>query len=415
MSFDVIVAGGGTAGVAAAVGAAREGARVLLLERHGCLGGAAAVRNVLTLCGLYTLGEEPRMVVGGIGAEVVDRLRARGAVTPPMRFRGVFSAFEPEAMKHVLDQMVVEAGVEVRFGTFVCGAAREGDRITAVTYADHGGETTVAAGAFVDCTGEGDLAVAAGASTRYGNPDGVNLGTLGTRFGGIPADVTVTAPQIAEAVAAQGFVPGRVTKDKCVIVRLPGSADMVLYLASADYDPRDAGSLSRAEMDARAQSWAYLDAIRTIPGCAGAYLVSTGPEIGTRESRHLNCRRQFTWADIEARAVFDDTIALGAWGAEWHDRESYASTFDYPPEKGAYEIPLSCLHSVDTPNLFCAGRLADGDRRGGAAIRVMGTAMVTGQAAGVAAALTARGVFDAQAVRERLREGGAILSADDLG
>ena len=410
MSHDVIVAGGGTAGVAAAVGAAREGARVLLLERHGCLGGAAAVRNVLTLCGLYTLGEESRMVVGGIAAEVVDRLRAVGAVTPPMRFRGVFSAFEPEAMKRVLDQMVVEAGVDVRFGCFVSGATREGDQITSVTYADHGGETVAEAGAFVDCTGEGDLAYAGGASTRYGNPDGVNLGTLGTRFGGIPAEVTVTAPQIAEAIEAKGFPTGTVTKDKCVIVRLPGSADMVLYLASADYDPRDAASLSRAEIAARAQSWAYLEVIRSLPGCEGAYLVSTGPEIGTRESRHLNCRHQLTWAEIEGRVSYDDTIALGAWGAEWHDRASYVSTFDYPPEKGAYEIPLGCLHSVDTANLFCAGRLADGDRKGGAAIRVMGMAMATGQAAGIAAALTARGAFEVEAVREKLREAGAILS-----
>lgn len=414
VSFDVIVAGGGTAGVAAAVGAARDGAKVLLLERHGCLGGAAAVRNVLTLCGLYTLGEDSRMVVGGIGAEVVARLRDMGAVTPPMRFRGVFAAFEPEAMKHVLDQMVVEAGVDVRFGCFVSSAQRDGDRITHLTYADHGGETTVAASAFVDCTGEGDLAHAGGASTRYGNADGVNLGTLGTRFGGIPADVAVTAPQIADAIAAKGFPPGAVTKDKCVIVRLPGSSDMVLYLASADYDPRDAASLSRAEIDTRAQAWRYLEVIRSLPGCDGAYLVSTGPEIGTRESRHLNCRHHLTWDEIAARQSYPDTIALGAWGAEWHDRDSFVSSFDYPPEKGAYEIPLSCLHSVDTPNLFCAGRLADGDRKGGAAIRVMGTAMATGQAAGVAAAQVARGRFSAGAVLDALASSGAILHMRDL-
>lgn len=414
LSFDVVVAGGGSAGVAAAVAAARDGAKVLLLERHGCLGGAAAVRNVLTLCGLYTLGEETKTVVGGIGAEIVAGLAAMGAITPPQRFRGVFASFEPEAMKRVLDALVVDAGVTIRFGAFVSRATRDGDRISHVTYADHGGETRVAARAFVDCTGEGDLAHAGGASTRYGNPDGVNLGTLGMRFGGISADVAVTAPQLVAAVAGQGFAPGTVTKDKCVIVRLPGSGDMVLYLASADYDPRDADALSRAEIDTRRQAWAYLDAIRTIPGCAGAYLVSTGPEIGTRESRHLNCRRQFTWADIQARARHADTIALGAWGAEWHDRASYASSFDYPPDKASYEIPLSCLHSVDTPNLFCAGRLADGDRLGGAAIRVMGTAMATGQAAGIAAALTARDAFSPGAVRDRLRAAGAILSAEQL-
>jgi len=414
MRYDVVVAGGGSAGVGAAVGAARAGAKVLLLERHGCLGGAAAVRNVLTLCGLYTLGEDCRMVVGGVGAEVVEALKARQAITGPHRFRGVFSCFDPEAMKVVLDDLVAGAGVDMRFGATLSGATRDGGRISAVEWTDHGGTHEVQAGAFVDCTGDGDLAHLGGASTRYGNADGVNLGTLGTRFGGIPADVTVTAPQIAEAVAAAGFAPGTVTKDKCVIVRLPGSNDMVLYLASADYDPRDAASLSRAEMDVRRQAWAYLDAIRTVQGCGDAYLVSTGPEIGTRESRHLNCQRQFTWGDIEGRATFDDTIALGAWGAEWHDRGTYVSSFDYPPEKGAYEIPLSCLYSVDTDNLFCAGRLADGDRKGGAAIRVMGTAMATGQAAGVAAAQVAAGAFSPGSVRDVLRGQGAKLSAQDL-
>lgn len=413
-SYDVIVAGGGCAGAAAAIASARTGARTLLLERHGCLGGAAAVRNVLTLCGLYTLGEAPQMVVGGIGAEVVDRLRGMGAITPPQRFRGVFAVFEPEAMKRAWDDLTIGAGVDVRFGSFVTGAARQGDRLASVTFADHGGQTTCTARAFVDCTGEGDLAAFGGAGTRYGNDGAVNLGTLGTRFGGIPKDRVVTAPEISEAIAAQGFPTGTVTKDRCVVVRLPVSGDMVLYLASADYDPRDGLSLSRAEADTRRQAWAYLDAIRSLPGCGDAYLVSSGPEIGTRESRHLLCRQSLRWSEIEARREHDDCIGLGAWGAEWHDRASYASSFDYPPDKASYQIPFACLHSADTPNLFCAGRLADGDRRAGAAIRVMGTAMVTGQAAGSAAAMLADGPLSVPDLQRVLRRDGAFLHASDV-
>ena len=412
-TYDVIVAGGGSAGVAAAVAGARSGAKTLLVERYGCLGGAATMRNVVTYCGLYTLGDPPRRAVRGIADEVTHGLKQYGAITDPIRHRGVYVVFEPEAVKLVLDRLAGEAGVDVMHGAFVTGAARDGGAMTSVTVAGHDGLTTYGARAFVDCTGDGDLAALGGAGTRYGNGADVNLGTLGTRFGGIPREVQVTALDVAKAVADKGFAPGEVTKDRSVVARLPVSGDMVIYVASADYDPRDAKSMTEAEIYGRRQAWAYLEALRTIPGCEGAYLVATGPEFGTRESRHLTCRTQLTWADVEARRSFGDTIALGAWGAEWHDRGDYTSSFEYAPDKSTYEIPLGCLHSADTPNLFCAGRLADGDRMAGAAIRVMGTAMATGQAAGVAAALTAQGSFDPDAVRVRLRKDGAILDAAD--
>src|SRR5258705_9114788 len=100
--YDVLVVGGGAAGVAAAVGAARTGARVGLVEAAGCLGAAATMRNVLTYCGLYTLGEQPRQAVAGVADEVMAKLRRWGAMTPPMRHRGVFVIFDPEAAKRAL-------------------------------------------------------------------------------------------------------------------------------------------------------------------------------------------------------------------------------------------------------------------------------------------------------------------------
>lgn len=408
--FDVIVAGGGSAGVAAAAGSARSGARTLLIERCYCLGGASTMRNVLTYCGLYTLDEHPKMVVGGVGAEVVGRLRQRNAVTGPFRFRGVFVVFDPEAVKVVLDDVCAAAGVTVMHGTMVVAADREDDVITAVTVADHAGLHRIGARAFVDCTGEGDLAARAGAGTRYGNCDRANLGSLGTRFGGIPADVTVTADDIAAAVARLGADRRLVTKDRGVVARLPNSGDLACYLASADFDPRDVLSVSRAEREGRKQAWTYLEAIRTIQGCEHAYLVATGPEFGTRESRHIESIRQLGWGDIEESHGFDDCVALGAWGAEWHDRKTYASSFDFPPDRTSYDIPLSCLTSRDTSNLFAAGRVADGDRLAGAAIRVMGTAFATGHAAGVAAAHVAdRSPWRSGDVRRTLMEQGAIL------
>lgn len=410
-SYDVIVAGGGSAGVAAAVASARMGAKTLLVERYNCLGGASTMRNVVTYCGLYSLGETPRRVVGGIAEEVMQGLRKQGAVSAPRRYRGVSVTFEPEAVKSVLDDLAAAAGVTVMFSSFVADAKRRDGRMRTVAVAGHSGLSTFSARAFVDCTGEGDMAAFAGASTRYGNGADANLGTLGTRFGGIAPSAPLTPERIAKAVAGLGAKAKSVTKDRGFAVRLPISGDVVVHLVSEDYDPRDALSMSAAEVRGRRQARLYLEALRTIEGCENAWLVSTGPEFGTRESRHLNCIRQLAWRDIENRTRFDDCIALGGWGAEWHDRATYRSDFDYAPDRGAYEIPLGCLRSIDTANLFCAGRLADGDRKAGAAIRVMGTAFATGQAAGVAAALEADGRFAVSAVRTALKKQEAILDS----
>ncbi|MBI2738337.1 MAG: FAD-dependent oxidoreductase [Rhodospirillales bacterium] len=414
--YDVAVVGGGSAGTAAAIAAARCGARTILLEKGPCLGGAATLRNVLTYCGLYTLGDEPRRAVMGVAEEVMSGLRRLGAVTGPQRHRGVFVVFEPEAVKLVLDSLCAEAGVKVMFNAFVCGATRTDGRIVNLRWHDHGGRHTIAARAFVDASGEGDLAQFAGAATRYGNDGAVNLGTLATRFGGIPRDVVVTAEQLTAAVqAAKAAGRGPFSKDRSVLTRLPISGDMVCYLASEDYDPRDAASQSAAERRGRQQAWAYLDVVRSLPGCANAFLASTGPEFGTREARHIEAAHRLAWQDVVERRSQPDGIALGAWGVEWHDRTTLQSSFIYPPDKTAYEIPLRCLMSRDTENLFAAGRVVDADRQAGASLRVMGTAFATGQAAGVAAAMLAdQGRVDSDRVRRVLREQGALIAAGEI-
>jgi hypothetical protein len=409
-TYDVIVAGGGAGGVAAAVGASRAGARTLLLERGPCLGGAATLRNVVTYCGLFTR-EHSRQVVFGVAEEVLAGLRQMNALSAPVRFTAVAVVFDPESVKRVLDELCARAGVEVRLDSQVIAADREADRIIAVRVADHGGIHGLTASTFVDATGEADLAYLGGGAVRYGNDGWVQNGSLGVRFGGIPAETDVNQDSVGRAVRAARLAGvGPLISDRGLVARMPISGDVITYVVNEGYDARDAADTSRAEASARAQAQAYLTAIRTLPGCAEAYIVATGPELGTRESRHLIARYQLTEDEVLRPRPVDDAVAVGAWPMEYHPGPDVPSTWKFIGDPGYYGIPLDVLRSRDTPNLLAAGRTVDGDRGAGASMRVMGTAFATGHAAGVAAALTAGGKdAGTAAVREELNRQDARL------
>ncbi|MFD8228762.1 FAD-dependent oxidoreductase [Streptomyces massasporeus] len=388
--YDVVVAGGGSGGIAAAVGASRTGARTLLVERGPCLGGAATLRNVVTYCGLYTR-DTATQVVFGVAEKLLVELRRMGAVSEPTRFTAVAVVFDPESVKRAADEICARAGVAVLLHSHVLGATRQEDRITSIRLADHSGIRQIKATAFVDATGEADLAQHGGCEVRYGNDGWVQNGTLGVRVGGIPADAEITRKSVTSAVhaAKQAGAKG-LTAETGLVARMPISGDLITYLADEGYDPRDAAETSRAEAGARQQAQAYLRAIRTLPGCDNAYIVSTGPELGTRESRHVVGRYQLTEREILKPEPVQDAIAIGAWPMEYHPGPGIPPQWQFIGRPGYYAIPLGVLRSRDTPNLFAAGRTVDGDRGAGASLRAMGTALATGHAAGIAAALIAR-------------------------
>ncbi|KAH6686841.1 FAD dependent oxidoreductase-domain-containing protein [Plectosphaerella plurivora] len=431
--YDVIIVGGGFAGVGAAIGARQalpSGGRILLLESESCLGGAGTHRGVYSLCGLYTCTELPRRTVGAIWDDLHKLLLETGATgLKPTRHRGVFQIFEPEGMKHALDMLLAERDIDVILHAPVVSATRcpDSNQVTSVAVQERRGTTTFHGRAFVDASGDGDLAFHGGASVRYGNHGTINLGTLSTRFGGLNNPKANPSSElwkqaILAAKAADPSLAARLPKVSSVQLRLPQSGDVTTYLASATYDARDARSITRAEQVGKAQALEYLRILRRLPGHESMYLVSSGPNFGTRESRHVNARYQLRAEDVEQRTRFDDTIAVCGWGMEWHDEtaENWASTFTLPPHE-TFEIPLRCLVSIDTPNLLAAGRCLDADRRAGSAARVMGTGLATGQAAGVAAGLMAAsagegsGKFpDVKEVQRILRCNGAILDSDEL-
>jgi hypothetical protein len=410
--YDVIVAGGGSAGVAAAIGASRMGVRTLLVERAPCLGGAATMRNVLTYCGIYTRKDPPRQVVFGVAEEVLAALRAEGAVSDPQLFTATAVVFDPETVKRVLDKLCLDAGVEVRLHSQIVGATRESGRITAILVADHCGIHHITGTAFVDATGEADLATFGGASVRYGNDGRVQNGSLGVRFGGIPADVDLSRERIAAAVrAARDHGVGPLISTHGLVARIPISGDVIAYLVDEGYDARNARDISRAEASARRQAKTYLEVMRSFVGCPDAYIVSTGPEIGTRESRHVVAHYRLSRKEVVGAAHFDDVIAVGAWPVEYHPGPGIASEWDFISGEGHFDIPLRALKSIDTDNLLSAGRNIDGDRAAGSSLRVMGTAFATGHAAGIEAACVAqRGPStDATAAQEELSRQRAFL------
>ena len=316
---------------------------------------------------------------------------------------------------------MAERGVDVLFHTTLVGATRlENSRLAAVQIQGRRGRRMIAAKAFVDCSGDADLAFHCGASVRYGNHGTINLGSLATRFGGIPPDVKPTAALWREAIisAKQNNPSLRkvIRKNQSVLIRLPLSGDIVAFLASASYDATDSASITAAEISGRQQARKYLEILKTLPGHERMFLVSTGPNFGTRESRHVNAMYQITEEDIMSGRRFHDTIALGAWAIEFHGEhaQDWESTFKLPSH-GPFEIPFRSLRSVDTPNLFVAGRCVDGDQYATSAIRVMGTALATGQAAGVAAGFVAvkgdDNKWSSNDVQSCLLHHGALLDA----
>ena len=337
----------------------------------------------------------------------------RPAVTGPQRFTAQAVVFDPEALKRVLDELCATAGVQARLDSKIIAAHRDEGRIAALQVADHAGVHELTADAFVDATGEADLASFGGASVRYGNGGVVQNGSLGVRFGGVPANVDLSKVRVKEAVcAARAQGVGPLISEQGLFARLPVSGDVITYLVDEGYDARDAHAVSRAETSARRQSAAYLQVMRGFLGCPGAYIVSTGPELGTRESRHVVARYRLSEDDVLGAARFDDAVAVGAWPIEYHSGPGIPSQWRFISGGGSFDIPLGALCSVDTDNLFAAGRNIDGDRGAGASVRVMGTAFATGHAAGVAAAMRADdGAFpDVAAVQVELVRQGTYLT-----
>ncbi|MEO3388356.1 FAD-dependent oxidoreductase [Mesorhizobium sp. CAU 1741] len=415
--YDVAVCGGGAAGVAAAIGAAKAGAKVCLVEKYGFLGGAATTSQVYAYCGLFQQGKEPTRAVAGVGVEVIDELRRHGLDGQAYRSETTGNwivLLDGEVLKFALDNLVRRYDIDVKLHTRVASVARTADRLEAITLAGMDGRTRVAAEAFVDASGDANLAMLAGVPFRVGDSEGkLQALTMPIRVGGIAADLKIDRAALKAVIARyneNGRYPIQRT-DGGIVIRLPLSHDMWWMTVDVPLPDLSSESFTAAEMEARARANDYVAVLkRELPGFERAYLVATGPQIGVRETRHPAARYEMTGEDVVLGRLRDDGIARAAWPIELHG-EAGKPSYTSIGGSGYCHVPYDSIRAKGLDNLWYGGRVIGADAQAYGSIRVMGTAFATGQAAGVAAAdhVDAGHRTNLDRIQALLREQGALV------
>lgn len=392
--YDVVVAGGGIGGVSAAIGAARSGAKTLLVEKYGFLGGAATNASVLSFCGLYQRGggHKPVAATGGASDLVLSEIEKLGVTTVPRqnpRTGHWLVYLEPESLKLALDRSLAAAGLEVLFHARAVDTVTSAGRLDHIVLHCHEGRVGVAADSFVDATGDAHVARLAGVSRRVGD----GAGTLQPfsspiRVGGLAAGVVIDRDKLAAALAdynRSGAYPTN-RPNAGFFAPIPNSADIWWMIIDYPADGATSATLSAAERYARAAAQDYVVVLRNSqPACRNALLVQTGPQVGIRESWHVDTEDRITEDDLLAGRTRADGVARAAWPMEDHAVIG-RPTFTPIGGDGFAHVPLGCLKAKGLSNLYLAGRTIGADPRAYSSIRVMGTAFATGFASGIAAA-----------------------------
>lgn len=393
--FDTIVCGSGPAGFAAALAAARSGAKTALIEVHGCIGG---VWTAGMLSWIIDANNKP-----GIMAEVLAGLEK----TENGKRMDNGWVYHPEPMKLLLEDMLVEAGVEIMLFTRVVGAVTDdSNRLAAVMTESKTGREVWTAKNFIDATGDGDLAAQAGCGFDFGRPgDGVTQPmSLMAMFHGTSSEEI--APFINHFAVHKGL--GRAKKNFLEELRSAGIEPSYggpsifevrdgLYAMMANHQYSvsaiNAVDVSRATLEARREIHAMIQALRKRGGpWKGVELVCTAEQIGTREARRIHGRYSVSDEDIKNGARFDDGVCRVTFGIDVHstDPKKTKGIESKPFKSQPYDIPLRALHAKDVDGLMLAGRCISGGFLAHSSYRVTGNAVALGEAAGVTCAVAAK-------------------------
>ncbi len=448
MEYDVAVIGSGPGGLPAALAAARMGAKVLLVEQNGFLGGNLTIGLPL----LGYLDKDGNQVIGGIAQELVDTLRDRGAATEhiPCPMHNSVTIYDHEIFKIAAFEKCLEAGISLLLHTQIVDADLENGSLRAVTLFGKGRRMEVSARVFVDATGDGDVGYLAGASYEKGREGSGVLQppTLMCTLTGVELEKTIRYledhPEQMEPGPSVEIYPGydggylRANLHHHVLVgfrrlflklkaegRLPVDRDTMIYISTLapgtvninctrhlGIDGSDVKDLTRAEVEGHLQNYALLEMFRKeIPGFESCRLARIYPFVGVRESRRFRGISRLTEEDVEAGRIGDDAVGLGSYIIDIHDGGGSGTIVR---KVKPYGIPYGMTCSCEISNLMFSGRCASMDAVALSSLRVMPSLMAMGEAVGVGAALAARqqcspGQVKAERVREILAGNGAIL------
>lgn len=410
---DVLVCGGGPAGTAAAIGAARHGARTLLLERYGFLGGMATA-------GLVVPHWDPRQNAG-VNLEFIAELEKRGAWGADL-YR---NSFDPEIWKHVSDQLVLDAGADVLYHTLIVGALRDGDRVDGVVVETKSGRFAILSDVVVDATGDADVAAHAGAEYRVGRDEDGLMQPMTTMFrlGGVDW-VQHRGEELFELVNAAVHETGsdfRLAYEWPWAIHMPNAGEVGMMLTHIyQVDGTDVRDLTRAEIEARRQAAATADFLReNVAEFASSYLIDTAPQVGIRETRRVVGDYTLTTDDVVNGRAFSDVITTVSFAMDIHHPDDGGTTAlrvgaSGAGQRGVYDIPYRSLVVKGLEQLLVAGRCISGSHEAHASYRVKGPCMAIGQAAGVAAAIASEDLMtvrsiDVDRLQGALRAQGVVL------
>lgn len=416
--YDVIVAGGGPSGCAAAIAAARMGADTLLIEKSTALGGMSTM-GMVSMLAPYT--DKEKVIYFSIAREILDRYKAK---VGGMDERFDWVPISPEDMKVVYDEMVSESGAQVLFDSMVCQVVKSEEHIDSILVANKNGLNAYTAKVFIDCTGDADLAAFAGVPFETGDEDGtVQSATLCFALSNVKVEnvdkfissIHCGKNPVWERIVEENKYP--LVENHCAPVMIGNNT--VLFNAGhiKDMNPLDASSISQALFLGRQIAQQYHAVFKEYwpEPFENSELIMTAPALGVRESRRIQGMYCLTVEDYLERKHFPDEIA---WNSYWID--SHGGKLDVRIEDVFYKpgenfgIPWRCLVPVTCENLLVAGRSICTERSVLTSVRVMPNCFATGEAAGIGAAIAAATEctvqnIPAKDVVQRLRENGAAF------